>query len=323
MFNRETARIASLSLTAVAAIGCADVDPMTGEPGPDPDVASPVVVSSQPAPQATAVASDASIHITFSEPMDRATIEASYQSQLLPLDKVSMSWNADGTVLTIHPDAELIYAGGIGTDPTTVPAQVYAITLGAEAADLSGNVLGAPFELTFATKKRMEAAFTLQSSLTRVRVGGTLLGSSNDIWIGDNAVGSQYRAYLSFDLSALPAGIEIEAAEFSSRQLAPQGLPYQQLGAVMTHHVAYANLTDAMGALPAISQPGAYSMDDGGPKVLDVTSQVADDIANRTTRGGRTQYRLQMDTPTNGDDVVDKAIFSLATFSMAVTYIAD
>jgi hypothetical protein len=317
--------VSTTLLSSLAAMGCGGVsDPSTIEPDPDPaDVTAPMVVSTTPAAGAAGVAADTKIVVVFSEPMDPATVEAAYASSDLPLESVSLNWNADLTELTITPDQELLYAEGIGTDPSAVTARTYSLSLGEGASDVNANRMAAPLQLAFATKKRMSAAAGLDDSLTRVRVGGTLLGISNDIWIGDNAVNSTYRSYISFDLSPLPSGIEIASAQFSARQLAPEGLPYGSLGAVMTHHVSFASLND-LANLPAISLPGTYSEDGTSEsKSIDVTPQVADDIANRTARNSRSQYRLQIDVATNNNGVTDKAVFAKGTFEMNVVYLAD
>lgn len=314
------------SLLAVAlssAAGCGGVT----EPDEDmqnhaDDVTPPTIVSTVPADKATGVGANDKITITFSEPMDNGKVYASYGSEQLLLDETSWTWNADNTVLTISPDFGLEYADGVGNEPVEVVAKTYKISIGGGATDLAGNAIGNDYEITFATKKRIQTAFELDTNMTRVRLGGTLLSSSNDIWIGDNAVQNRYMSFLTFDMQYMPAGATIEHAEFSARQMAPQGYPYGQLGPVQAHHVTFADLNN-LHLVQAISLPGMYSQDDAATKSIDVTSQVADDYANRAARSSRTQYRLQMDTATNGDNVVDKAIFSLATFSLAVTYIAD
>jgi hypothetical protein len=315
-----TRNLLAIALSTAACGGVTD-------PGEDmqmheDDTTAPTVVSTLPADKAVGVAAGDKIVITFSEPMDGGKVYASYGSEQLLIDETSWSWNEDLTVLTISADAGLKYVDGVGHWPYEVVPLTYKISIGGGSTDLAGNALGTDYEFSFATKKRLHTSFTLDPALTRVKVGGSFLGSSNDIWVGDNAVKSQYSAFLTFDIAQLPDDIVIEHAEFSARQMAPQGYPYGQLGPVQTHHVSFPDMNN-LSVLQAISLPGMFSQDDGMTKTIDVTSQVADDYANRIARGGRTQYRLQMDTATNNDDVVDKAIFSLATFSMAVILIAD
>jgi hypothetical protein len=234
-----------------------------------------------------------------------------------------MSWSDDLTVLTIAPDQGLAYADGIGLDPSSVQPLVYDLTIGSAAKDLMGNALATPLELKFATKRRMVASFPIDAALTRVSTGGTLLGSSNDIWIGDNAVQSPYRSFLTFDLSALHQSAIVESAQFSARQLAAVGAPYTGLGAVVAEHVSFADFSD-FGSIPAMSLAGVYSQDAiSESKVLDVSVEVADDIVHRAVRNSRTQFRLKINLATNGDNVADRAAFAKNTFELTTVYLVD
>ena len=317
-------RIREIACVALMA-GCGDVVTEPGGPGPMPDpndTTSPRVVSTTPSASATGVGADTKLVIQFDEPMDPATVEAAYSSADLPLEQISLNFNADQTELTITPVKPLVYAEGMGTDPSAIPAKTYSIAISQAATDLAGNPLDAPLALSFATKRRMTASFPLDSTLTRVALGGTLLASSNDIWVGDNAVDNTYRAYITFDMTAMPANIDVESAQFSSRQLPPVGAPYN-LGAVMAHHVSFATL-NGFGSMQAISIPGMYSQDGNvESKIIDVTPQVADDLAHRTERNSRTQYRLQIDTATNANAVTDRAVFAKDTFQLTAVYVAD
>jgi len=313
----------SLLAVALSTAGCGGVtDPGEDMPGHMDDTTAPTVVSTVPADKATGVAAGDKIIITFSEPMDNGKVQMAYGSEQLLIDETSWSWNEDLTVLTISPDVGLEYTDGVGNWPYEVLPKTYKISIGAGSTDLAGNALASDFEFSFATKKRLHTAFSLDPALTRVRMGVSLLTDTNDIWIGDDASKMRYVSFLTFDTAQMPDGAVIEHAEISARQLAVSGYPYGQLGPVQTHHVSFADLGN-LGNLQAISLPGMYSDDAAQDKTIDVTSQVADDYANRVARGDHSQYRLQMDTATNNDSTIDRAAFSLATFNLAVTYIAD
>ena len=289
---------------------------------PDPtDTEAPLVADTMPAANATGVPADQKLFVTFSEQMDPATVESAYSSSQLPLDKVSLSWSPDGRVLTISPDQPLEYAAGTGTDPSAVMPLTYSITIGAEAADLAGNPLAAPLELSFSTRRRLTAAFETDPNLTKAYLDdGVLSGVS--LFVGDNSTGKRYRSYATFDLSTLPAGSEVESASFKGTQQAPSGMPYA-LGAVMVQHLSFSTL-DNINAVAAISLPGEFSSNANlEEKVIDVTPQVQDDVTNRATRGDRSQYRFQIDTVTDGDPVADTAIFTKNTFEMTVQYVVD
>ena len=308
-------------LLASSGTGCGGVESEM-DPDVDPgDTTAPVLVDSIPAANATGVPANQKITLTFSEPMDPATVEDAYSSSLLPLDKVSFQWSPDQKVLTISPDAPLEYAAGTGFDPSEVTPLTYAITIGAGAADLAGNPLGAALELSFATRRRMTTPFPIVPDLTKALLDtGVLAGVS--LFIGDNSAGKRYHSYVTFDLTALPAGSEVEAASFDGNQTAPFGLPYA-LGAIMTQHIAYSTM-DNISAVQAISLPGELSTNGNVErKFIDVTSQVQDDVINRATRGDRSQYRLQIDKATDGDGVADTAVFTKNSFKMMITYVVD
>lgn len=309
-------------LIALAAAGCgevaSDMDMMT-DPG---DTVAPLVVSSTPAAGTTGAASDVKIHITFSEPMDPATVEAGYASEKLPLDKVSTSWNAEQTVLTISPDAALLYGDGIGNDPSTATRITYAISIGTEATDLAGNPLEAAYELGFSTKVRMSTTAAFVDALTASTLGGSALPGDNII-VGDASVNDlPYRGYVTFDISALPQDITIESAAFAARQTTVEGTPYASLGPLNVYHLTFSTMTDVGDVLP-ISFPGVLSEDGNAEsKSIDVTAQLTDDLANRAARGETSQYRLQFDTVSE-DNEYDRVYFPQNTFEMSLVYVAD
>lgn len=290
---------------------------------PDPDdTTSPSIVDVTPSAGESGVPADAQIVITFSEAMDRATVEAAYASQQLPLDKVSMSWNDAMDQLTIHPDQPLAYAEGIGNDPTAVQAKSYAVSLAASAADLAGNPLTSPLELAFTTKKRMATAVGTDPDLTRYRVSnGGVAPVGTDLRVGDNA-SLTYRGFVTFDLAALPNAIEIEQATLGVRQIGVAGTPFA-LGALNTVHITYATVNSVAWNAPALSSMGALTQDGAlGPRSIDVSAAAAEDYVHRVERANHSQYRLEFPTATNGDGDEDSITFAAATFELSLIYIA-
>ena len=98
-------------------------------------VGEPQVVDSDPAADATDVALDASISITFSTLMDTRSVADALE--LSPAVAHDLRWK--GEQLTIVP-----------RDPLT-PNRRYTLTIGAGARDLGGTELQAPFSLSFRT----------------------------------------------------------------------------------------------------------------------------------------------------------------------------
>ena len=310
-------------LLAAAGTGCAD-DPAAGGPDIDPDdTTAPAVTSTQPAASASGVPENEKIHVTFSEPMDQASVEAAYTSTDLPAEQVTFAWNPAGTVLTITPASPLEYAEGTGTDPETVTPKTYTITIGAGASDLAGNTLAAPMELSFATRRRLLALFGLDTDLTCVTLANDSY-TGTEIMVGDHMNGATYRSYLTFDLSTLPADAAIEKAQFQGRQHLTEGAPYS-MGPINVQHLTYPST--AVGTLNAtltMSVPGNLSVDATQEiKTIEVTSQVIDDVANRAARSDRSQYRLQINKATNEDPVTDRATFGKNTFVLGAIYVVD
>lgn len=310
-------------LLAVAGAGCAS-DPATEEPDIDPtDETAPAVTDTQPATAATAVHEDETIQVTFSEPMDPASVEAAYASTDLPADQVAFAWSPDGRVLTITPAAPLAYAEGAGNDPSVVTPKTFAITIGTGATDLAGNALAAPMELSFSTRRRLIALFGLDLDMTRMTLGNTSYAMS-EIIVGDSLNKETYRSYLTFDIAALPADAEVEKAQFQGVQVAPLGAPYD-MGAVNVEHVNFTStLPNNLTGSVAKSLPGAMSTDAVlEAKKIDVTSQVIDDVVHRAARGDRSQYRLQIDLATDGDTTTDRAMFTKSSFVLGAIYVVD
>src|SRR5689334_15730495 len=112
-FDFRRSCMALLSCAAVS--GCGSVSDSGPGPQPDPnDTVSPRVVSTTPTANATGVVADTKLVIVFDEPMDPATVEAAYTSTDLPLEQISLNYNADQTAFTITPVQPLVYAQGIG-----------------------------------------------------------------------------------------------------------------------------------------------------------------------------------------------------------------
>jgi hypothetical protein len=310
----------ALTIAACGGVNSAD-DTMMGDTG---DTVAPKVVSSTPSTSETGVGAETKIHISFSEPMDPATVESAYSSPELPLDKISTEWNADQTVLTISPDQSLLYGSGTGNDPSTADRVTYTISIGTAATDLAGNALEADFALSFSTKVRMFTTAKLAAPLSCTTLGGSSLAESVNVIAGDATVNNlPYRGYLSFDLANVPQGVSIDSAEFAARQLPMEGTPYAALGPLQVYHLSFSTMAGVSNILP-ISNPGVFSEDGTAEsKSIDVSSQVADDIAHRTERGDLSQYRLQFDTLTDGDNAFDRATFAKDTFEMSLVYIAD
>src|SRR5687768_10929904 len=186
----------------------------TGAGGSGPDTSAPTIVSIVPADAAIGVEKDENIVITFSEPMARADTQAAYQSASsgITAAQVTFSWDATGTVLTIDPNASLLYQSG--TDPATATAREYSFSITTTATDLPGNALAEQSDTTFHTRRRITQALDKKGGTTAHSLTGYYWpNASLTGWmrVGDYDEGTALvvpmRGFVTMDLSSLPDGI--------------------------------------------------------------------------------------------------------------------
>jgi Bacterial Ig-like domain len=281
------------------------------------DTNAPTVVSVDPPDGATGVKSDAIITITFSAAMDTEATQAAYQStDLLPSD-VSFYWSDDATVLEIEPTNFLEYARGSGT---TFAAKQYAFSITDLAKDANGNSLS-PFSSSFSTLRAVS-----NTCLGIVNLEGAAFSNSavdlngSVIEVGDYSDNGGVRGFFSFDLSTClpPEGYPVSYAELNMYKIVTEGKP-QELGFMTLEHLDYGDsLTSDDYAIPAFANVGIADIG----SVLDrtwmtwpVMTHVQDDIANRATRGNRSQFRLSFASQTNNNNAFDVITFIATTLA--------
>lgn len=103
-------------------------------PAPDP---APELVASAPAHGATGVAVDTNIVLTFSEAMDRASVEAALS--ITPAVTCAFTWSSSDTVLTCDPSTDLALA------------TAYTVTVATSATDAGGTALATIATVAFET----------------------------------------------------------------------------------------------------------------------------------------------------------------------------
>lgn len=101
-----------------------------------PDTTAPTA-SSAPAHQATNVPTNAALSLSFSEPMDQASVDTAFS--ISPFVPGTALWDASGTLRSYQPSAPL----AAGT--------AYTVTLSTVAKDLAGNPLAQSFSASFTT----------------------------------------------------------------------------------------------------------------------------------------------------------------------------
>jgi hypothetical protein len=286
------------------------------------DGQAPSIVWSSPADGAVAVAADAEIMIQFSEVMDRAATEAAYQGTLG--DGVRFSWSHDDRRLTVKPAVELAYATG----PEPLQALGYDVSFSG-ARDLAGNVLvAAPF--VFYTRRRVELTL---SPVRDPRLTGSVRGDGRPpsgecvtaLCAGDasaedgGAPETQHKAFLSFDLSALPVRLlALEGAHIELTTADTEGDPFGGLGELHVERSDFARI----GSAPFFADPDATLgvLEDGAEHVLsgDIRWVVQEDLA----AGRYSQFRLCFPQIDDNDGATDLVRFAPAEQRLSITVLA-
>jgi hypothetical protein len=104
-----------------------------------PDTAPPTVVSVAPANGSTAVPSNSSIVVTFSESMNLAATTSAMSLNPPVTCTGGWAWNQTGTTTTCVPSAPLAYS------------ILYTLNIAATASDVAGNTLGTAYSSSFTT----------------------------------------------------------------------------------------------------------------------------------------------------------------------------
>lgn len=174
------------------------------------DSTPPTLTGRSPVPDATDVPHDATVVVTFSEPIDPATLTGSAFRLVAGALTVSASLTYGGHTATLTPDALL------------APATVYTVRVAASVADLVGNPLGAETSWTFTTAPET-LSFT-DASASDFAAGdlGTCRPTGDALTLAPQLVETFAGADLPPGWSAAPWGVG-GTASVSSGQLVVDG----------------------------------------------------------------------------------------------------
>lgn len=301
-------------------------EPPGGDEPPPTQGTLATLVASSPADAARGVLPDAALVLTFSAPMDRASVEAAYASSDLPASAVSFSWSDADRVLRIQPNAALQTSAG--SDPAAVEAVSYAVEIGAGARDAAGNAL-APARIAFSTARAISQR--LGAVTDRDLTGNWRSDSSygladceradTTVCVGDSPASGEpaYRGFITFELRQAPASlIEVTAAELSCSIALVYGTPFTNLGALNIDHVAFDAIGDeAFSVAPFPERQSRTSpMLIGDVLAVDALAAVRSDWSVRDYN----QYRLAFTTATDSDGSADQLGCDWSTVELALTY---
>lgn len=286
------------------------------------DTTKPTILSVSPTNNKSGVADNINIVIKFSEPMNKASGQAAYQSSSSRIkpSEVSFNWNAAGTQLTINPNSNLIYKSITFPNNTAANQYIYKITN--TATDLAGNSLSNPQTVKFRTLRRVTHTFYSVVDSGMRADGSTSTSCAKSITFrmcaGDSAsaANAQYKAFVGFSISALPSSLtKIEKATFSAYQWLVSGDPYTDLKdgskRLQINHVYFgSSLSFADFNTTILRDEGNLSTSTSlGYKSNSVITSLKDDYAKRVSRGNRSQYMLNFPKVSDFDGVFDAAQF--------------
>jgi hypothetical protein len=284
-------------------------------------ISVPEVLDVSPADGATGVSSDATIVITFSEPMDPTKTQAAYQSADLPGGSVTFSWNDDRDQLTITPNTPLDYAAA---SSTADPAQVYSYTLTKVAEAETGESLADDLTVSFSTLRQFDQTFGVDLSLSsNISALGNKTASS---YLGDYPDNDWNRYFMTFDMSELAADIEtVDTATLTvARTNSVSGTPFTDLGGVAYQQVSYTTLAPATFGTPGIG-PDALIFGGLAPSTntVNVKSQFSTFLSDPDTHGDRFQFRLfWFPSSSDSNNDYDGIVINPNSLAVTLSYLA-
>ncbi len=288
--------------------------PVAGDATPG-DTASPSVASSVPANGATGVRRETSLSVAFSEPMDRASVEAAFELDAAPDLAAEFHWDSGGRLLNIVLAAPLSYA--TGADANQVTATEYAFRFTSAARDLAGNAL-VETDISFATLREIQFSVSAEAdpALTGNWRSDGVYGTDScaqagaNICVGDSSFGpnAAYRGFFSFNLGLLPASlVELAQAEVGVPLGSILGGPFAGLGPLSLEHVGFTGIGPDAFAASAQSSLGGVATALGGDTLrFDALAAARADL----TDGGLSQYRLGFAAASDADGATDLLFFS-------------
>lgn len=299
----------------------ADTDSDLAGPAPDADDVPPSLRATSPTDGEVGVTSNTEIVLRFSESMDPSTTRAALRSSAGPV-AATEAWHDGARELRLEPARPLAYAA------SDAPALTYVVDIAEGARDAAGNALPAQ-AFSFQTLRTVtQTLLPVESSeLTgsfRGDGGAATESCAGVICVGDDVFSAepessaQYRGFLSFDLTELPAQlVEIVSARMRLEATSVQGDPFGVLGELRLERAAF----DAVGpaAFEATPQATFAAMTDPelgatGEHILwAVTADLESDVLH--------QYRLNFDRGSNRDGASDLAIFAPEEQRLEITYL--
>lgn len=310
-------------------------------PLPTSETDPPAVLLVEPTDNARGVSPLTTIKVTFSEPMDAASVEDAFSIvQPAAANSGTLTWNDAGTEVTFHPESGFNYGEAVTWAVSTA------------ARDVAGNALPSYVVRSFTVvrQKTLDLPAVWSGTVvacpmpTTVFSGPMMVGECAYYSSGWNVPPTYFtrgsRGFVSFDLGPLVSddASAITSAVLYAYQSSIVYAPYEMLGGeVLVDRVDLGpDLSGDDYATPALtacigsgirmlcqSNMTLSSDSSGGWKSLAVTIMVKNDFNDRQIRGNRSQFRLRfpVDPYNLNDKMADQAGFSGAGVSAQHPYL--
>jgi hypothetical protein len=269
-----------------------------------PDTTAPTLVSFLPEPS-DGNPRNTSIQFTFSEPMNRLSVEQAF-SIIIP-QSVAISpavWNSEGTTVVFSPTNGFPYGSRVDW------------RLSADAKDLEGNTLSTGATNTFFVIR--ESTVTLMPESYSTRLVSTTAPAQTTPWaIGDTLTNQPYHGFVTFNLFPLRrdfgSNINITSAQLIWPNSNPSPSTFDSLGRFLVEPLYFetSQSTDNsyLYSRPALGSPVALRHQDliiqAGNHHIPVTGLLIDAWNERSSRTETAQFRLKFEATTDHDNTPD------------------
>ena len=278
--------------------------------GPTPDTTRPTLVGFSPASNSTGNPRNVNLKLTFSEPMNKASVEQAFSSSQNFVG--TPSWNATGTEISFAPATTLSHGALVNW------------SLDPSATDLAGNTAAMNYSGLFRVIQLV--VYSIPKSPVTLLAGSRPPTQQNPWHIGDDSDNFTYHGFVTFFLSDLinNTGCNTQSAVQSAAlgwSYSDPGIsPFASLGKLLVDPVNYGSNTDnnTLYTTPSIGTPLALSSQElnvqSGKTNIPVTAMV---LARWS--GQAVQFRLKFESTTDNDNVADVLEVDRDTFILNVS----